>query len=263
MKKIVPLFLLFFALTDLTVFAQTEQYASSVLAVSSEYGVSNEECSDGWATCKALGVFDVYPNYDDAPNAWASVEGDNQREFMELGFATPQDVESVFIYETYSPGAIDTVYLRNAVTAAWVKVWEGTAAAGPEEATIFTIQIPKTAYMVDAIRIAINSPAVAGWNEIDAVRIYTSTPIVTSVTGSAMETVQVAPNPSEGRFTVNFGGISATKAVSLRNAVGQEVLAIQDIVEDQVDIHAPLKEGVYYLQITSGSERSVQKLIIQ
>jgi hypothetical protein len=80
-------------------------------------------------------------------------------------------VKKIQIYETYKPGAVDTIYLRNSETMEWNQVWSGTASAAAAEARIFTVNITETNYTVDAIRIAINSPAVEDYNEIDAVAV--------------------------------------------------------------------------------------------
>ncbi|MBL7873674.1 MAG: hypothetical protein JNM78_18795 [Cyclobacteriaceae bacterium] len=162
------LFILFAGCSDFELFEgiQIRQYATKVIRYSSQYTANN------WAANKALGKENVYPNYGDYVNAWASSSEDGQREFLELGFDTLQTVRTVEIFETYYPGAIDTVYLRNSESQKWVKVYSKPAVTNLEEKSrIFTIQMLETPFFADAIRIAINSPDVPGWNEIDAVSI--------------------------------------------------------------------------------------------
>lgn len=141
------------------------QYADFVIAYSSQWTPTN------WSASRALGPENVYPDYGTNVNAWASLTADGQREFLVLGFDTTQLVTLIEIFETRSPGAIDTVYLRS--RGRWVEVYTGTAEEPdvPDEARIFTVPVSPPVYEVDAIRIAINSPAIAGWNEIDAVAI--------------------------------------------------------------------------------------------
>ncbi|MBI4945908.1 MAG: hypothetical protein HY840_05850 [Bacteroidetes bacterium] len=145
--------------------AFSQQYASSVIAYSTQYGAG----PNYWAI-QATGAPNV-ATYSDNVNAWVSATANGQREYLVLGFTTPQPVSTIKIYQTYAPGAIDTVYLRNASTGVWTSVYTATASAGAPVITILTINIATTAYNVDAIRIAINSPAVANWNEIDAVSV--------------------------------------------------------------------------------------------
>ncbi len=136
-------------------FFGTRQYASSIISFSSQY-------SSYWQSDKALnapdGVF------------WIPSNEDAAREFLELGFSTPQYVSRIEVYENWQSGAIDTVYVRNAATGKWIKVYK-TTASPHEYARTLTISIPVTSYLVDAIRLAINSPAVENWNAIDAVSI--------------------------------------------------------------------------------------------
>lgn len=140
-------------------------YAGEVISFSSQYGPVN------WSAQKALGQPDVYPAYGDYTHSWASLTASGQREFLELSFTNPMKVSHIAVYENYYPGAVDTIYVRNLSTGVWIKVWEGTASAAPAESRIFEVSFELTTFMVDAVRIAINSPAVPGWNEIDAVAI--------------------------------------------------------------------------------------------
>lgn len=142
------------------------QFATSVIDYSSQYSAGN------WSAEKSLNEPNVFPNYNDNREAWASLSADGQREFLVLGFSQPQTVKKIEIYETYSPGAIDTVYLFDLNAEKWNIVYSKPALTDlPAESRIFTIHLIETQYKADAIRLAVNSPAVAGWNEIDAVSI--------------------------------------------------------------------------------------------
>ncbi len=153
---------------EVTVFSGVpiRQYAFEVIDYSSQYGASS------WSAKRALGKENVYPNYGDFTNAWASLKADDNREFLVLGLDTPQTARTIEIFETFNPGAIDTVFIRNADTGTWKKIYSKPAVSNlPEESRIFSIFLQETTFLVDAIRIAINSPEVEGWNEIDAVAI--------------------------------------------------------------------------------------------
>ena len=146
------------------------RWATQVLGFSSQYDTIQ------WSAAQVLGPPDTYPNYGDIVSAWASATQDDQAEYLELGFNDPAPVSVVSIYETYAPGAVNKISVRNAGTGAWAVVWTGTAAAQPAVARIFTATFPLTAYPVDAVRIDLDSPAVPNWNEIDAVSIGTVAP---------------------------------------------------------------------------------------
>jgi hypothetical protein len=143
------------------------QYASEVIDFSSHYTNLPH-----YTAYEALGEENVFPNYGDLEFSWAPLTQDNQREFIVLGFETPQTIHTIEIYETYNPGAIDTVFVRNEGTGEWRKVYSKPARTDlPLESRVFAIYFQETTFLVDAIRLALNSPAVPGWNEIDAVAI--------------------------------------------------------------------------------------------
>lgn len=140
------------------------QYTDSVINFSSQYTSGN------WSASQVLGKENVYPNYKDDVKAWSSLTENGQREHLVLGIDTLQTIHTLEIYETWYPGAIDTVYIRNEASGQWERIYSKPAITDlPEEARVFTIYIKETTYLVDAIRLAINSPEVDGWNEIDAV----------------------------------------------------------------------------------------------
>src|SRR5688572_22734005 len=126
-----------FVLFTCSTYAQT-QYAATVIGFSSQWG------SPSWAATQATGVPDTYPSYGDITTAWASSGSDNQREYLVLGFATPMMADSVFIYETYNPGAVDTVYLRNSTTGMWNMVYQTTAASAGSVSRILKIGFTQT-----------------------------------------------------------------------------------------------------------------------
>ncbi|MBO9631789.1 MAG: T9SS type A sorting domain-containing protein [Chitinophagaceae bacterium] len=155
--------LLLFLLVGLVSNAQI-RYATGVVAFSSEYSPTS------WSAAQTLGA----PNTTgcgDINTAWASRTSDGQREFLELEFADPAPINRVYIHESLAPGAVDTVYVFNPGTQQYEKVYEATAIGGAPCPRRFAIILPQTSFPVSRIRIAINSQAVPGYNEIDAVGI--------------------------------------------------------------------------------------------
>jgi subtilase family serine protease len=163
-----PAFVLFACCSTFALNAQV-RYADRVISFSSQYSV------DRWSANQILGGPDTYPHYGDLSTAWAMESENNQRDYIELHFSNPQPVEAVAVYETFNPGAIDTIYVKNPLTGAWVVEWSGTAhpLANPMS-RIFTVSFPRTSFNVSEVRIAINSMAVQGWNEYDAVGLMSS-----------------------------------------------------------------------------------------
>lgn len=140
------------------------RYANQVFSFSSQYNPGN------WSAAQVLGIPNVYPSCGDNAQAWASASADGAREFLQLGFPDPAPINKIQIYETLAPGAIDTVYVFNPTTSSYQAVWSATAAPAPCP-RVLTIRFPTTSFDVDKIRIAVNSPAVGNWNEIDAVGV--------------------------------------------------------------------------------------------
>lgn len=143
------------------------QFASSVLSYSSQF----DDGSGGWHTTQALGPPDVYPGYGDDGRAWASAGQDDHSEYLDVAFTTPARINFVNVYETFAPGAIDTISVKNPNTGEFEPVWTGTAAAAPAVSRLFTATFATTPYPVSQVHIHLNSPAVPDWNEIDAVGI--------------------------------------------------------------------------------------------
>ena len=149
---------------------ETLRFACSVV------GFSSQRSTTLWSAGHVLGPPDVYPDYVDSPNAWASLTADGQAEHLDVQFSDPAAVSFVSVYETFNPGAIDAIFVMNPGTGLFEEVWSGTPAAAPEESRIFSVTFPQTAYPVSVVRIQLDSPAVPGWNEIDAVGIGSGTP---------------------------------------------------------------------------------------
>lgn len=168
-KSLLPLLLVVFGgCVEVVKFSGVpiRQYASKVIAFSSQFSPTS------WSAAQALGEENVYPDYGDFNKAWASLKADENREFLVLGLDIPQTAKTIEIYETFNPGAVDSVFIRNADTGQWIKVYSKPVNTDIiQQERIFGIFLNETTFLIDAVRVAVNSPAVEGWNEIDAVAI--------------------------------------------------------------------------------------------
>ena len=171
--------------------------AEQVPVYSSEYG-------GGWAASQIIGLPDVYPNYGDKYGAWSSSTQDAQREFVECTFSSPKPISGLIIFETYNPGAIDTIYVRNPNTQEWEIVYSISASAAPAISRALGITFPATAFPVSAVRLAINSPAVPGYNEIDAIGLIDATGVGTTEILRDYERLQIIPNPSPDQIVISW-----------------------------------------------------------
>ena len=141
------------------------RWAAAVVAFSSQYSGA------AWSARQALGPPNTHPSYGDIPTAWASQAPDNQREFLVLAYDDPAPINFVNVYETFHPGAVDRIAVKNPGTGLFETVWAGTAIAAPEVSRVFTATFPMTPFLVSEVRLEFDSPAVLDWNEIDAVEI--------------------------------------------------------------------------------------------
>jgi hypothetical protein len=141
------------------------RWATGVLAFSSQFTATN------WSAQQALGYPDTYPRYGDLTTSWASATADGQREFIELTYADPAVANYVAVLETLAPGAIDKIETWNPVSSSYDLVWAHPASPAAFVARLWVATFPTTTYPVSRIRLSLNSPAVAGFDEIDAVGI--------------------------------------------------------------------------------------------
>ena len=165
MKLIFPITFFFSLLSNIDAAGQQIKYAARVTAWSSQYYPSG-----GYSSEQAAGA----PNTagcGDASSAWCPSTPDGRREFLELEYDNPVPINRIIVYENAGTGAVDTIYVMNPATQQWVKVFETTARSVPEcPRTLITV-FPMTDFPVSKVRIAVNSPAVSSWNEIDAVGV--------------------------------------------------------------------------------------------
>ncbi|MCA9676542.1 MAG: hypothetical protein KC464_16030 [Myxococcales bacterium] len=137
-------------------------WAATVREASSEY-------SDGsWSAAQVLGPPDVYPVAGDQVSAWASRGADDRVETLEVGLAAPHRLSAVEVYETFNAGAVSRIELIG-VDGSHQVAYDGAAAALGSAAFRRHVEVGCTDVAITAIRVTIDSPAVPGWNEIDAI----------------------------------------------------------------------------------------------
>jgi len=143
-------------------------WASNVRAFSTQYTDAD------WSAARALGAPDVPASGGDDPNAWASESADDRVEFLEVGFDRPRHARGVDILETHNAGAVTGVEL---IADDGTRTTAYTGSANPAPSPFHrTISIPCTDKPIVAVRVTLNSAAVADWNEIDAIGLRPCTP---------------------------------------------------------------------------------------
>src|SRR5689334_5375384 len=113
-----------FIMYSLAVRAQIiqEQFASSVIAFSSQYNTSNYSANE------ILGAPNRYPACSGG-NVWSMATENSGFEFIEVAFATPQPANTIKVYQTSGAGGITSLQVRALGTSTWTTVYTATAAA--------------------------------------------------------------------------------------------------------------------------------------
>ena len=163
------LFLAFFSIKSPFLIGQEVQWASSLLGFSSEY--STKEYSANQVLGKPNSI-----TYGKSMTSWAQASDEAGKEFVKVGFATPMQVQQIVVMENLNPGSIAEIILYDETGKEYTVFKNGKpVSTGVPEARLFTHLIAKTYYKVSALKLVIQSDAVRGMNQIDAIGISTST----------------------------------------------------------------------------------------
>ena len=110
MKKLIFFFIYCLLLTTYHSFAQV-QWASKLIDFSSQYkGDLIRDNSTRWSATQVLGYPNT-PKYGSSQLAWTPQHQDGTKEFVTVGFATPQTVQQVIIGENANAGAVAEIIL--------------------------------------------------------------------------------------------------------------------------------------------------------
>jgi len=144
------------------------EWATSVIDYSTQYSET------AWSAQQVLGAPDVFPAYGDQGKAWASHGADDRDEYIEVGFAQVEPISAVEVFETYNPGAIDKIELITRQGRRIDVAIRGPAPApGASAHRVFETRC--TREPIASVRVHLDSKAVAGWNELDAIGVVPCT----------------------------------------------------------------------------------------
>ncbi len=150
----------------LIVQAQSVQWASKVVAMSSEYGDKQ------YSSSQALGIPDVLPAFRESPCAWSPLKKENRLdEFIHVEFKNPMRIKQVAVAESYNPGAIASIYVYDVAGKEYQVYKNQTPQPIAEEGRMFIAKVPYTSYQVKQVKIVLNTVAMQGWSHIDAIGI--------------------------------------------------------------------------------------------
>jgi len=153
-----------------------EQWAVSAKASSAAGGLLGEN-RDDQSPYAATGEPDV-EECGNSLNAWVIEQEDDGLHWLELEFYDEVYVSKVRIRESWNPGSVTKVELKDGDN--YVTMWEGTDNRRHPECPGFfeveyegqegNITVKMSPFKVHTIRITFNTD-VPGWNEIDAVQL--------------------------------------------------------------------------------------------
>ena len=183
----------------------------------------------------------------DIETAWATENSDGV-DWLELTFATPVVPTEINIYETYSPGFINKVEVKDEAGLSYT-VWQGTPAEVEECPRVFTVSVSGVSSGVKAVRINLDQREGGYWNEIDAVELV-GVP-------SGPSAVQPAPTPTQPAIAggVRQWAVSAAASSSYsdpdwgpQQATGAP--NVSGCVDDQRAWASETGDGVDWLEVT-------------
>ncbi|MCK5207594.1 MAG: OmpA family protein, partial [Cyclobacteriaceae bacterium] len=146
--------------------AQRVYWASEILDFSSE--LSQKE----YSAKQVLSKPNAMPQGGDNPNAWMPAKP-NKLEFISVAFDNAIRVEQIIIIESYNPSAVYEIYLYDKSGNEFlVHTFEPRPI--DLKSRILRINIEKTKYQVEVMRILLDGRKVPGYTGIDAIGVSSS-----------------------------------------------------------------------------------------
>lgn len=112
------------------------------------------------------------PSHTDHPKAWASKLADAGEEWLELTYQPAFRAAGIHVIQSFNPGAIMRLDVIDEAGLAST-VWTGpdTTVYAARQIGILRVTFPPTERPIAKVRVTLDTRRVAGWNEIDAVRL--------------------------------------------------------------------------------------------
>lgn len=143
------------------------QWVANAEASSTYANVGMGDGTRPYGAEQATGEPNIF-NPGDQSFAWTSATPDGQAEWLTLRFEKPQNPAEIVVHENTAPGAITKIGVFDSEGKETV-AWEGidpTPRTEPWGVSVFPV---KLAFPVGKVKLYIDSVAVPGYNEIDAV----------------------------------------------------------------------------------------------
>ncbi len=160
------LILILMVLISFSSYSQRVYWATEVLDFSSEFSAYE------YSVEQVIGKPNAMPQGGDNPNAWMPAKP-NSLEFISVAFDKAIRVEQIVIVESYNPSAVYEIYLFDESGKEYlVHTFEPRPI--DLKSRLLSVNIDKTEYKVESLRIIIDGKKVPGYSAIDAIGISNS-----------------------------------------------------------------------------------------
>lgn len=164
----------------------TDDSATVVVFESRGYG------DRGWAPEQVVGEPNT-PEAGDRTTAWASASPDGSDEWLICQYDRAVSPTAIRVHETYNPGALVKVTAFDGDDE--VVLWEGEDPTPRDQPKGVSVIPVRAAFAVQRIKLYLDSDAVPGWNEIDAVGLVDSAGMQWAVQVAASSTYAERSEP--------------------------------------------------------------------
>ena len=174
MKKLILCIYCYLLLTTYYSFAQV-QWASKLIDFSSEY--KSELIQENSTRCSAVQVLG-YPNvskYGESSLAWSPAKQQAGKEFVTVGFSTPQTVQQVIVGETFNAGSVCEIILYDNSGKKYTVYENKNPSFVKKYNDLLTYFKIKPVYNVNKLKLILNTDAIGGGQEIDCIGISSTT----------------------------------------------------------------------------------------
>jgi len=202
-------------------------WATSARA-SSEYRASD------YSAKQAAGAPNV-PRHTDHAKAWAPRLANAGEEWIELTYPQPVRVSGIEVTQSFNPGAIVRLEVFDE-SGASTAVWTGpdTTTYAPNQIGVLKVSFPTTEQPVIRVKVILDTRRVAGWNEIDAVKLIPGT--IATEPPALTYTRQIGSGSLE--FTNWPSGFVLQRSLSLVDANWQTIAPLPPVIVPNSEVAA-------------------------
>ncbi len=154
------------------IFISTISYSQKVYWASEVLDFSSELSAYEYSSEQVLGKPNSLPQGGDNPNAWMPAKP-NKLEYISVTFERPIHVQQIVIAESYNPSAVYEIYLYNKNGNEFLVHTFDPRPVGVKS-RLLRINIEKTKYQVESLRLIIDGRKVPGYSAIDAIGVTAS-----------------------------------------------------------------------------------------